>query len=52
MSTGPLYNLTDKQAEIINALISAFREFNTKTHKELTPENYALLGQILDEFHK
>ena len=47
-----LFNLTDNQVEIIKALVTAFREDNNRTRKEITPENYAILGQILDEFHK
>ncbi len=46
-----LYNLTDDQVEIIKALVAAFRENNNRTHKEITPENYMLLGKILDELH-
>lgn len=47
-----LYNLTDSQVEIIHLLIALFRDSNTKTHKEINSDNYALIGRILDEFHK
>ena len=45
------YNLTDHQLEIINRLISAFREQNANA-KKLSSEGYMLLGEILEELSK
>lgn len=46
------YNLTDNQYEIINKMISVFRELNANRNKTISPEQYMLLGEIVEEFLK
>ncbi len=46
------YNLTDHQLDIINRLLSAFREQNSKNKKVLSLEGYLLLGEIVKELAK
>lgn len=46
------YNLTDHQLEIIKRLIAAFREQNSKSRDKFSPEDYMLMGEILEELGK
>ena len=46
------YNLSDQQLEIVNKLISAFRNGNASANKKLSPESCQLLGEIVEELYK
>ncbi|MBR1384087.1 MAG: hypothetical protein IJ555_09840 [Ruminococcus sp.] len=44
--------ITDHQLEIIKRLIAAFREQNSKSRDKFSPEDYMLMGEILEELVK
>lgn len=46
------YNLSEEQSKIIQKLITAFRNHNISVKKNLSTEQYELLGQIVAEFSK
>lgn len=46
------YNLSDEQVKIIQNLTTAFRNHNIAVKKNLSAEQYELLGQIVAEFSK
>lgn len=46
------YNLSEKQVKIVQNLAKAFRNHNAAMKKDLSAEQYELLGQIVAEFSK
>lgn len=46
------YNLSEEQIKIVQNLTTAFRNHNVAMKKNLTAEQYELLGQIVAEFSK
>mgnify|MGYP003297307647 CR=1 FL=1 len=46
------YNLSDEQVKIVQNLTTAFRNHNIAVKKNLSAEQYELLGQIVAEFSK
>ena len=46
------YNLSDEQVKIVQNLTTAFRNHNIAVKKNLSTEQYELLGQIVAEFSK
>lgn len=50
--TVSLNGLTADQAEIVQNLVCLFRNRNINYKKQLTSEQFALLGQIVTEFSK
>ena len=46
------YNLSDEQIKIVQNLTAAFRNHNVAIKKNLSVEQYELLGQIVAEFSK
>ena len=46
------YNLSEDQVAIIQNLSSAFRNHNVSAKKNLSAEQYEILGQIVAEFTK
>lgn len=46
------YDLSEDQVEIVQNLITAFRNHNNTMKKRLSAEQYELLGQIVAEFSK
>ena len=47
-----VYNLTDRQVEVVNKLVKTFRSRNGMTDKTLSPECCMLLGEILVELSR
>lgn len=50
--TNALYGLTDNQADIIKKLTTEFRNHNIAVRKNITQEQYELIGQIVVELSK
>lgn len=46
------YGLTDEQKEIVSTLISLFRAQNTTNKSALSPEQYEIIGKIMESFYK
>ncbi len=46
------YNLSEEQVRIVQKLTMAFRNHNVAMKKDLSAEQYELLGQIVTEFSK
>ena len=46
------YNLSEEQVRIVQKLTMAFRNHNFAMKKDLSAEQYELLGQIVTEFSK
>lgn len=46
------YNLSEEQIKIVQNLTTAFRNHNIAVKKNLSAEQYELLGQIVAEFSK
>ena len=47
-----IHGLNETQTETLKALIEAYRLKNTQTAKQLTQEQFAILGQIVAELTK
>lgn len=45
------FGLSDKQKEIITKLISLFRIQNRPVRSTLTPEQYEIIGRIMENFY-
>ena len=50
--TASLYGLTEAQSTIVKNLIDAFRNHNDSFKKQISQEQYELLGKIVAEFSK
>lgn len=50
--TSSLYGLTEEQIKIVQNLTAAFRNHNIAIKKNLSAEQYELIGQIVAEFSK
>ena len=46
------FGLTDEQKEIISDLILLFRAQNTQNKSSLSPEQYEIIGKIMEAFYR
>lgn len=52
VSSVSTFGLTDEQKEIISNLILLFRAQNTQNKSSLSPEQYEIIGKIMEAFYR